>query len=125
MPFKTSSEILSQVELIKSEQLARAVVEKLKLTDDEEFMEGTPSLASYVLGGVGAVIDWFHSLLSRTSEASDEGTYDVVGETADTLRGGVDVDRTGRTYVLSVSYTAKSARAGVAHRPRVWRSLPG
>ena len=45
----------------------------------------------------------------RTSEASDEGTYDVVGEAADTLRGGVDVDRTGRTYVLSVSYTAKSA----------------
>ncbi len=60
-------EILSQVELIKSEQLARAVVEKLKLTDDEEFMEGTPSLASYVLGGVGAAIDWVRSLLSSSA----------------------------------------------------------
>ena len=44
----------------------------------------------------------------RARGGSEDGDYDAVGDAADRCAAASNVDRTGRTYVLSVSYTAKS-----------------
>ncbi|MBB3387438.1 succinoglycan biosynthesis transport protein ExoP [Rhizobium sp. BK275] len=102
LPIEDDASVLSEVELFKSDSIGLAVVDKLKLLDNPEFTSPARS-----------PISMLRSLLNfRTWFASD----DVAADDLDTLRHNaadkivtdMDVDRIGRSYALSISYTSTS-----------------
>ncbi|MBB3444198.1 succinoglycan biosynthesis transport protein ExoP [Rhizobium sp. BK379] len=102
LPIEDDASVLSEVELFKSDSIGLAVVDKLKLLDIPEFTSPARS-----------PISMLRSLLNfRTWFASD----DVAADDIDTLRhnaadkvvADMDVDRIGRSYALSISYTSTS-----------------
>ncbi len=99
----------SQVEVLRSERIALAVVASQKLTEDPEFAGATRSL----IGRMRALLrvgDW---LMNRAS-AGVEANAAVERAAVTRLKENLDVKRVARTYVLAISYTsadrAKAAR---------------
>ena len=52
-----SSQVESEVTILRSESIALAVVKQLKLTDDPEFVDDKPGLFSWLFGGSGELSD--------------------------------------------------------------------
>ncbi|KAA0679842.1 chromosome partitioning protein ParA, partial [Neorhizobium sp. P12A] len=94
--------VLSQVELIKSDTIALAVVDKLKLLDNPIFMDPSASPLS-VLKRLLDFKSWF-----ADSDAAAETAEDRREDAAAALSENMTVERVGRTYVLSISYTSPS-----------------
>ncbi|TCR63201.1 Wzz/FepE/Etk N-terminal domain-containing protein, partial [Rhizobium sp. BK376] len=94
--------ILSQVELIKSDAIALAVVDKLKLLDNPVFNAQSQSVFHFLKGFLD-FRGWFADG-DIAAETDDERREDAVVA----LNANMSVDRVGRTYVLSVSYTSPS-----------------
>ena len=111
--FQDEAEMLSQVELMKSAQLARSVAANLKLLDNPAFLAGNPSLIGTAVGGVKALVDGALGNLLPTSGA-EAAAGDPMEDAVATLQDNLAVERVGRTYVLRLSYT--SADAGLAAR---------
>lgn len=98
--------ILSQVELLKSDRIARAVADKLDLVDNKMFMQAKASPLALGIGAVKTLVDfrrWF------SVDASADNRERLLGEAAALLSSNLDVSRVGRTYVLSVSFTSPDA----------------
>lgn len=99
--------ILSQVEVLKSESIALAVVDKLNLTENPLFMGGSGSMISQAIGIVRSVVNvskWF------SSEAPDAVEKDEMRNAAAArLTKEVEVTRVGRSFVLEIGYTSPSA----------------
>ncbi|SCB61639.1 succinoglycan biosynthesis transport protein ExoP [Rhizobium aethiopicum] len=96
--------VLSQVELLKSDTIAYAVVDKLKLVDDPVFTAQKNSLFS---------VATLKSLLNFRSWFADDGAVAPDPElkrrwAAETVAGNIDVERVGKSYVLDVTYTSQS-----------------
>src|SRR5689334_12355986 len=89
--------VLSQVELIKSDTIALAVVDKLKLLDNAVFTAPSASPLS-MLRRLLDFKSWF-----ADGDASAQSDSDRRQDAATTLGSNMQVDRVGRTYVLSVS----------------------
>jgi polysaccharide biosynthesis transport protein len=89
-----AAQIESQVEIIRSETVARSVVRNLKLSEDPEFVGGQPRIWTILLrtafGGGDA------------AEPSSEEERDR--KAVRTLRDNLSVRRLGVTYILEVSY---------------------
>lgn len=98
--------VLSQVELLQSETIGLAVVDKLDLSNDSEFMAGQSSLLGSVVRFVKSVVNvsqWF-STAEEDSIAAEAKRRAALGR----VLKDIDVSRVGRTYVLEVSYTSPS-----------------
>lgn len=98
------SAVLSQVELLKSDQIAEKVVDTLGLTSDPGFINATTSIVRRVKLGVKAVFDvssWFSAPADDVLDA-EEQRQKALAILADNL----DVQRSGRSYVLGISYTS-------------------
>lgn len=105
------AETLSQIELLKSEALARNVVARLKLTENREFIEQTPSMLSFAVGGARELLDYVSTQIAGSSlTASDqqESEKQRVQRAVETLRDNTEVERVGRTYVLRLRYESPS-----------------
>ena len=83
-----SARVESEVEVLRSDSIALAVVKELKLTDDPEFFNNKPSLWSLIFGGIFG------------SPSQDVRNRIAVA----TLKGNLTVRRVGLTYVLEVSF---------------------
>ncbi len=94
--------VLSQVELIKSDTIALAVIDKLKLLDNPVFNAPTASPLS-LLKGLLNFKSWFADS-DAAAESDDEKREDAVA----VLQKNMSIDRVGRTYVLSIGYTSPS-----------------
>lgn len=94
--------VLSQVELIKSDTIALAVIDKLKLLDDATFTADATSPLS-ILKSLLNFNAWFADR-DAAEESSGEKRQDAVV----TLDRNMEIDRVGRTYVLAISYTSPS-----------------
>jgi succinoglycan biosynthesis transport protein ExoP len=79
-----SSQVESEVEILRSESIALAVVKELKLTDDPEFVDAKPGLWGRLFGG----------------PSDDVRTRTAVNA----LRGGLSIRRVGLTHVLEISF---------------------
>lgn len=102
LPIEDDASVLSEVELFKSDTISLAVVDKLKLLDNPDFTSPARSPFSIL-----------RSLLNfRTWFASDDVAADDVDAmrriAADKIVTKMDVDRIGRSYALSISYTSTS-----------------
>jgi exopolysaccharide transport family protein len=87
----------SQISVIRSINMLRRVVEKLKLTEDAEF--------SHARGGLfGFLTSWFASRPDRASPTQEipPDVLTAIGRLQDAL----DVQRVHRTYVITISVTS-------------------
>ncbi|GLQ53662.1 polysaccharide biosynthesis tyrosine autokinase [Devosia nitrariae] len=94
--------ILSQVELLKSEELALAVVDDLDLTTDPRLWMGSGSLLSDLRNFIVSLT----SLFMAEAAIQGEGEADHRSEAAEHLASNLFVVRVGRTYVLEISYAS-------------------
>lgn len=93
--------VLSQVELLKSDTISLAVVDKLKLTEDPAFNASGGSLVGTVVSSVRG--------LFRSSDVNPEGAAEAKRQAASRrIQDGMSVSRVGRTYVLDIAYVSPS-----------------
>jgi polysaccharide biosynthesis transport protein len=83
----------SQVETIKSEKIAIAVINKLNLTQDPEFSENG------ILGRLLSAVSF-----SRSGVTSEQ---EQLRKTVVKFKRGLAVDRIGRSYVANILFTSK------------------
>jgi capsular exopolysaccharide synthesis family protein len=102
-----SSVVDTEVEVIKSRQLAARVVRALHLDVDPEFNSALrPSNPlRTVAGGVKSALHGFSGDTGVARDAAQLRQDAIV----DAVLSGLKVSRTGLTYVINVNYTAKSA----------------
>jgi polysaccharide biosynthesis transport protein len=86
----------SQLEVLRSEKIATAVINQLKLGDNPAFNGGPPSLLSRL----------FSLLRSKKSNAVDEFVKQrsILGR----LQGGLEVRRVGLSYAIDIQYRSPS-----------------
>jgi succinoglycan biosynthesis transport protein ExoP len=91
-----SATVDSQVEVIKSEKVALAVIKELKLTEDPEFV-----------GSGGGLIGSIMSLLSPSPE-STTSDFELVRAAMSVLHDRLVVRRLALTYVIEINYRSYS-----------------
>jgi len=94
--------ILSEVELFKSDTVGLAVVDKLNLLDNPVFMSAPPSLSRMIRSAV----DFRRWFSDGGDGAVDQDLRRI--KAASNLANNMDVERTGKSYALSISYTSTS-----------------
>ena len=111
--------VLSQVELLRSETIGLAVVDKLKLSDNSEFMGSGGNLLAAAMGPLRTIINpknWFKGDDVELLDATESRRRDALRR----VRNAMDVSRVGRSYVLDIGITttspqlAASIAAGIA-----------
>ncbi|HTM77873.1 MAG TPA: Wzz/FepE/Etk N-terminal domain-containing protein, partial [Devosia sp.] len=99
------SQVLNQVEVLRSSRIATAVAQAEHLTTDAEFLHAPPSFTGRVRG-------MFKSLLAPFTgpDAFPEGTpaQASLDEVSGMLRANVQVDRMSRSSIIRISYEASS-----------------
>src|SRR5262245_39895859 len=111
---KDEAMMLTQVEILRSEKLAGEVVDSLHLAEDPAFMAPSQTFIEPVQSAINAVF----GLPSRILRYFVPDTAPPVPPSEDSLRtraayrlmGNLDVERVGKSYVLSVSYTSPDPR---------------
>ncbi len=98
-----TSQVESQVEVLKSENIAQSVIKNLHLTEDPEFVGSGGGL-------LAALFDFFSPSESKEAASEFELNRSAVG----TLQSRLNVKRLGLTYVIQIEYrsydAAKSAQ---------------
>ena len=97
--------VLSQIQVMQSETIASAVVDKLRLTEDARFTQSPSSPLSTLKSLLRTVInatDWF----ARKPEQSDEDLAAKAHLAAvKAVQAGMTVTRLERSYVLRIDFT--------------------
>lgn len=112
------ADMASQVELLRSQQMARTVVTAMKLTENSEFMAGNPSIFGSAVQGVksliGGVRDWVlpTKLLGEVDKAAAVASAMEVA--VDILQANVSVGRVPTTYVINLDFTSPDAAIAAA-----------
>jgi succinoglycan biosynthesis transport protein ExoP len=94
-----SATVESQVEILKSDNIARSVIKELRLTQDPMFMSASGGLIGTVLGLIPSAFD---------SGAPPSESALLSGAVA-RLESGLSVKRVGLTYVIEINYRSPSA----------------
>lgn len=98
--------ILSQVELLQSDTIALAVVDKLDLVNDADFLRSGGSLLSSVRQMWRAT----KSIFASADPAADaQRLKDARIGAAAQLKANLSISRVGKTYVLEIDYQSPSA----------------
>ncbi|MDG2520482.1 polysaccharide biosynthesis tyrosine autokinase [Caulobacter segnis] len=103
----------TEVEILKSRQLAERVVTRLKLDQDPEFnpLVAKPSGIKMVVGGIASLVGAAKPDNTKLDPVEAQRQREAI---VDRVLGGLGVRRSGLTYVINVSYTsvdpAKSAK---------------
>ncbi|MBB3595720.1 succinoglycan biosynthesis transport protein ExoP [Rhizobium sp. BK529] len=100
-PIDDETALLSEIQLFQSDTIALAVVDNLKLADDPVFMASDFSLTQFLKSALN-FNSWFASADLVT--AADDRRQDA----ASMLNANMDVERVGKSYALSISYTSRS-----------------
>ncbi len=100
---QADSMILSEVEILKSTRLARAVVIAEKLNENEAFLNPPGSPIDWLKDQVRAVSRIFASAPPSKGEATEDPN---IMRAAALLQGGLTADRIGRSFVIEVSLSA-------------------
>lgn len=112
---QTDASLLSQIEILSSARLASVVVDKLKLDQNDAFLNPPQSALAKGIGFLRGVIGYFRSSSAGQipgMENVDEATREAMMKTARhdyavlKLQSEVLAQRNGRSYVLSIGYQA-------------------
>ncbi|GJE50432.1 Tyrosine-protein kinase wzc [Methylobacterium tardum] len=93
-----AASVESQVEVIRSENLARSVIRDLKLLDDPDFMPKSSGLGSMIMARIAR-------LLGNESHPTAE---DRVREALSRFGNNLKINRLGITYVIEISFSART-----------------
>ncbi|KQT61793.1 hypothetical protein ASG54_23235 [Aureimonas sp. Leaf460] len=100
--FQDEAEMLSQVELLKSDQIADGVEKRLSLSENAVFMAGNPSVLRSAILGIKSLV-----ALVTGDDALDLDEEATTREEAKALlQKNLTVERVGQTYVLRLGYTS-------------------
>ncbi|MEI9426799.1 MULTISPECIES: polysaccharide biosynthesis tyrosine autokinase [unclassified Mesorhizobium] len=113
---QTDSAILSQIEILTSTRLAAVVVDKLKLDQNDAFMNPPQSALAQGVGMIRGLIQYVHPSQS-TPGAGDISKLDPAARDALIatsrrdyailkLQNEIRADRVGRSYVIALGYQA-------------------
>lgn len=102
--------ILSQVELLKSDGIADAVVTKLSLTTNAEFNAEHGSWVDALHGLLAKATGFTRWFSSADTEKKAVSQDDKALAARIRLEGGLKVERVGRTYVLQISYSSANPK---------------
>jgi polysaccharide biosynthesis transport protein len=94
----------SQVEILQSENVARAVIKELHLTEDPEFMSPRVDLVSAIKGIPSAIMASISSLFASSEGQPSE--YDPTQAAIARLHSDLTIGRVGLTYVISINFRA-------------------
>lgn len=112
-----TAEIASEVEIVKSEAIARSVIKQLNLTEDPE-IQTSSSWRSAVRGAISSLLSVFDQGDEGAAAAGEPDEEDIMRRTMAGFLGRVSVRRVGQSYVLEIGYTStnpdKAARAANA-----------
>jgi polysaccharide biosynthesis transport protein len=86
--------IESQVQIVKSENVAASVIKGLHLTEVPEFVGGAP-------GSIDRLLAYL-----RSSPPPPRSEFELMRQAIDTFERSLDAVRVGMSYVLDISYTA-------------------
>ncbi|MBN9549113.1 MAG: polysaccharide biosynthesis tyrosine autokinase [Alphaproteobacteria bacterium] len=112
---QTDASLLSQIEILSSARLASVVVDKLKLDQNDAFMNPPQSALAKGIGFLRGVVGYFRSSSADQipgMENVDEATRQAMMRTARhdyavlKLQSEVLAQRNGRSYVISIGYQA-------------------
>ncbi|WP_202356512.1 polysaccharide biosynthesis tyrosine autokinase [Mesorhizobium sp. 113-3-3] len=113
---QTDSAILSQIEILTSTRLAAVVVDKLKLDQNDAFMNPPQSALAQGVGLIRGLIQYVHpsSPMPGMGDISklDPATRDALIATSRRdyailkLQNEIRADRVGRSYVIALGYQA-------------------
>ena len=94
-----SSSVESQVQILKSETIALAVIKDLHLQDDPEFSGSGGGLIGAVIGGIA-------HLFTANTPSSD---FEATRRTVEAFGNRLTVRRVGLTYIIEISFNSFSA----------------
>lgn len=103
----------SQVEVLKSEKIALAVISAMNLTHDSEFMGARGSLIGQAFSLLRSAFDFSRWFMTREKSSAEEDADQTRSAIAQ-LRADLDVRRVARTYVLALNYTSPDRRKASA-----------
>ena len=104
---QADSRILSEVEILKSERLARAVVLAERLDQDEVFLNPPRSPLAWAKAQVKDALGLFSSEPASSGGSAAEAR---IGKAAAILQSNMEADRVGRSYVINVSYSSNDPK---------------
>jgi succinoglycan biosynthesis transport protein ExoP len=96
MSLESSAAVESQLEIIRSEEIARTVVKKLQLSEDPEFVGTGRGIKAMLLGGLFA-------------PAQPPTEAERVERTRAVLAKNLTVNRAGNSYAIEIGFDWKSA----------------
>jgi succinoglycan biosynthesis transport protein ExoP len=112
---QTDASLLSQIEILSSARLASVVVDKLKLEQNDAFMNPPQSALARGIGFLRGVVGYFRGSSADQipgMENVDEATREAMMKAARhdyavlKLQSEVQAQRNGRSYVISIGYQA-------------------
>lgn len=92
-----SATVESQVEILRSESIARSVIKKLNLVDDPVFMNASGGLVSQA-------VDYVRSFISPPQKTDQS----LEGRALLRFNAWLSVNRVGLTYVIGINFTSPS-----------------
>ena len=113
---ETDAAMLSQLEVLKSARLAGAVVDRLNLDENENFMNPPASLLSQVVGYARQVKSWIlprrepPQAETATAEGGEPRRSPERDQAIQTLQGNLRAERVGRSYVIAIAYESHDPR---------------
>lgn len=96
--------VLSEVEVLKSERLARTVVAAEKLDQNQAFLNPPQSPIEWAKGEVRSVLSYFAP--SQTGGPALSAQEQQIRRAIEILQTNLDVERVGRSFVITLSYDA-------------------
>lgn len=103
-PFGGDALVLSEVEILKSERLARAVVSAEKLDQNERFLNPPVSPIAWAQSTVKGLLGSIIRLFSPPPPAGGSGEDPRIAWASSILMGNLDAERVGRSFVITFSY---------------------
>lgn len=94
-----STSVESQVEILRSENIALAVIKDLKLTEDPEFVGSNA-------GAVGAVFDFVANIFAGVAPRNE---FELQRRAVQSFQRQLEVHRLGLTYVIEIGFRSLSA----------------
>lgn len=120
---QTDATILSQIEILNSARLASEVVDKLKLDQNQDFMNPPQSALAKGIGFLRGIVGYFRGSAANELpgiENVDAATREAMIKTAThdyavlVLQTGLMADRVGRSNVISIGYQATNPALAAA-----------
>ncbi len=99
------SQVLNQIEVLRSSRIAMAVAEAEHLTTDAEFLNPPPSFTGRVRAMFRGLLSPFIGPDAVAEAAPPQASLD---EVAGMLRANIQVDRMSRSSIIRISYEASS-----------------